>query len=194
MRYASVLLLFAVAACGFSGTPERTRYRIDPDSVLSAASAAAGHEGILRVSRPTAGYDLDNDAIEVQTGGQVASIENAAWTQPLPVMLQPLIMTALERSGNYAGVVGDASTATATRQLYINVERFTLVYGDSADTLPHVEVILRAELVDPAGGKLLKARRLFASEPLEAVRMHLVIPAFERALARCLHDLARMAK
>jgi ABC-type uncharacterized transport system auxiliary subunit len=190
MRTLPLLLLLAVSACSLGSAPERTMYRLSPEAVLPPAHAA--HHGglIIELPLPDAESDLDSDAIEVETADKISQVDGAAWAEPLPVLLRPLIASTLERSGHYANVVSDDSDVIAGRRLQVNVERFTLELGSP----PHVDVALKAELINPANGKLLKSARLSATEPVQAVRMHFVIPAFERALASCLRDLEAMAR
>ena len=101
-------------------------------------------------------------------------------------MLQPLLTHAIERTGRFSAVINDSDDSSATLELKTTIERFTLVYGTPE---PHVEVALRAELIRLPEYTLVAVRRISASEPVETVRMHYVVAAFERAFGQCLKEL-----
>jgi ABC-type uncharacterized transport system auxiliary subunit len=189
MKYLSLCLLILLVACG--GTGPRTRYLIDPQAVVPAASEKVRGANVIRVTVPDAEFGLDTDRIQVQeANGHIVSISNALWVEPLGEMLEPLLIHTLEHSGKFRGVVDDDSAVNATLSLQTSIERFTLVYtADSA--LPHVEVALRMQLTRLPGDQLILSRRFTASAPVDEVRMAKIVPAFEAALADCLQQLTQ---
>jgi ABC-type uncharacterized transport system auxiliary subunit len=191
MKYLYLPLFLVTAACAFSSAHERARYTLDMQAVVPPAVDARARAQTIRVALPETEHGLSTDAIQVETDGTVSNIENAAWIEPLPKMVQSILTDTLERSGRFT-VVEEDSSAPVAKQLHTTIERFTLVGPTPTTPQPHVEISLREEIIEHGSNRLLVLRRVNASEPVESMRMHFIIPAFERAMAHCMQELAKV--
>ncbi|MGE4351776.1 MAG: ABC-type transport auxiliary lipoprotein family protein [Bdellovibrionales bacterium] len=196
-----LLVLFCLTSCALQPEPERSFYAIEPAHVLLAltaldkpqkaplASAASRERRILRVASPRAAMGLDSERIQVQKAdGSLTWVKNASWIETPTKMLEPLLMRCLETSGPFAAVVGDRSSATADLDLETSLEKFTFVEGTNASP-SHVEIAIRFTLLEQQENKLISSKFVSISQPVEAVRLSSILPAFEKALARCLEQI-----
>jgi ABC-type uncharacterized transport system auxiliary subunit len=187
----ALLLALCLCACGLPSAPQRLHYKLNADNISAMLNYKKTQPAqyTLRVDTPTAAFGLGGERIQVQTSdGKIAAVDNAGWAQPLGAMLQPIVLRAFEQSGTVARVVDDRSSRTAQRSVKTHIERFIIARPDAKNPDLRVEADIRMELTSLPDNGFLKAKRCQAQEKLEPLRMHKVVAAFEKILAKCLSE------
>jgi cholesterol transport system auxiliary component len=169
-----------------SGEPREppATFRLTPPAIETAAGARSG--ATLGVARPRAAPALDSAAIAVARPGQSFDYYSGVrWVEPVPAMLQQLLVQALASSGAYEAVVSVPSRVNVEHLLDVELRRFEAV-SDGEAAAPHVYVQMQVTLVDARQGKRLASAVAAADAQAAANRRDAVIDAFEEATSATL--------
>ncbi|HEV2562546.1 MAG TPA: ABC-type transport auxiliary lipoprotein family protein [Rhizomicrobium sp.] len=188
---AFVLTAFVLAACGAIGPgPAPQLYVLKPQ--LGALADAPQVNWQLAVATPQAQDSLDSHRIALMQGPVTMDYyANAAWTDSAPLVVQGLLLEALEKSGKISGVSRDTEGLNADYVLQTDLKDFSAHY-DVADGIPTVTVHIVAKL-------LAKDRTIVASldsnhtAQASANSVPAVVLAFDEALGASLEEIAGWA-
>lgn len=118
---------------------------------------AGPKRGQIAVPEPSALMSLSSDKILVaRDGSEGASIENAQWSDNLPVLFQAKVIESLEDSGYFQAVARPIDGFEADDQLLIELRTFRIVTAPE----PAAAVAFSAKIL--SGGRML-ATRVFES-------------------------------
>ena len=155
-RYAALVCLCLLWSGGCSGVldpgPALRHLLLSPELPARTHSDPAPFQ--LAVAMPDAGNDINTDRIAALFAGyEVRYLGTAKWAEPVPRMLQRLLVESLEVSGVAAGVSADDSGFVPQIRLACDVKRFYLRYPDNGGA--EVEVAALMRLLDLRSGKVL---------------------------------------
>lgn len=120
--------------------------------------------GQLAVPEPAALMSLSSDKILIaQNGNEGASIDNAQWSDNLPVLVQAKLIESFENSGYFQAVGRPIDGYEADQQLLTELRSFRIV----TEPAPAATVAISAKLL--SNGRMLATRVFDASVPLSAV-------------------------
>jgi cholesterol transport system auxiliary component len=184
-------VLLSCAACfGPGGGEKRERpatFRLTPPAV--EAPAGGPSSSTLGIARPRTAPALDSAAIAVVRPGQSFDYYSGArWVEPVPAMLQQLLVQTLASSGTYETVVSVPSRVNVEHLLDVELRRFEAV-ADGETMAPRVYVQMQVTLVDARRGKRLASAVAAADTTAAANRRDAVIDAFEQATSAALLEV-----
>jgi cholesterol transport system auxiliary component len=184
-------VLMACAGCFSPGGGEKREppatYRLTPPAVETGSSGPAN--ATLGVARPRTAPALDSPAIAVVRPGQSFDYYSGVrWVEPVPAMLQQLLVQTLASSGTYATVVSSPSRVNVEHLLDVELRRFEAV-ADSDASAPRVYVQMQVTLIDARRGKRLASAVAAADKTATANRRDAVIDAFEQATSAALLEV-----
>lgn len=195
-RAAIALVALLLGGCGATLWPERAPlpalYTLDAGSggALPAAHVASGRP-IVAVTTPAAAPGFDTTAVVYQRRPQqIEHFATARWVEPPALMLAPLIVGALERSGAFAAVVPAAAGTLADLRLDTEVVRLQQQF----DTAPsRVRLTLRAVLVDVARRRVVATGEFDRVVDAASDDPYGGVVAAQRAAQQVLGDVAAFA-
>lgn len=150
----------------------------------------------LLVDIPTAPAGIDTSMIAVgQRGGKISYFANSNWVDRAPVMLQSLIVEALENSRHIMAVGRDAVGLRADYVLMTELRQFEADYGGATPktSAARVHVRLSAKLVRMPGRTIVAAESFEADAPAAGSGFGAVVAAFDEATGDILTRLAEWA-
>lgn len=192
-RLAMLLLATMLGGCGglLPGAGERpvATYMLAPEFPPPAAAAAAGR--VLEVSRPraAAGYASSRMAY-LERDFRLDYFADNAWVEPPGDMLQASLQAALDATGRFRVVDGEASGLDPDLRLDLEILE---LHQDFRTRPSQAVLVLRARLVDPNARRLLATRRFAGREPASAEEAYGGVVALNRILARLLGEIAAFA-
>lgn len=120
--------------------------------------------GQIIIPEPSALMSLSSDKILVARDGSVgASIENAQWSDNLPILFQTKVIESFENSGYFAAVSRPIDMLDADAQLMTELRTFRI------DTTPEPAAVVAYSAKVLAGGRLAASRLFEARVPIAAV-------------------------
>ena len=147
----------------------------------------------LLVDIPTAPAGIDTSMIAVgQSGGKISYFANSNWADRAPVMLQSLIVEALENSHRIMSVGRDAVGLRADYVLMTELRQFEADYGGAPpkSSAARVHVRMSAKLVRMPGRAIVAAESFAADAPAAGSSFGDVVTAFDEATGDILTRLA----
>lgn len=175
-------LMLSTAGCTldsvFAGAPRVTR-------LTSARDFTPGPRmgWQLLVGVPTTSVLLNTTRIAFTTSDGSLSYFRAEWYDPLPAMVQTLLIESLENSGRITAVARDTSGLRADYIMMIDIRDFTADYGtsDPAQSAPVIHIGMRAKLVAMPRRVIEESAVFEVNEPATGPAFNDVIAAFDRA-------------
>ncbi|HEX5754926.1 MAG TPA: ABC-type transport auxiliary lipoprotein family protein [Arenimonas sp.] len=135
----------------------------------------------LLIARPRAGDLLDSERIAVRPEpGLLQPYKAAAWSEPLPDLLQSMLLRGFEDSGRILGVARQASGVRGDVTLLLDIRRFESEYR-APEQAPTVVLEVQAKLVAQPAGKVLAARTFKQEAEAAGEKLPAVTAAFESA-------------
>jgi phospholipid/cholesterol/gamma-HCH transport system substrate-binding protein len=134
------------------------------DAVRDFPALSGPKRGQISIPEPAALMSLSTDKILIDRDGSVgASIENAQWSDNLPVLFQAKVIESFENSGYFQAVSRPLDAFEADDQVLTDMRSFRIV----ATPQPAAVVAYTAKVL--TGGRM-KATRVFeASVPIAAI-------------------------
>ena len=153
-----------------------------------ARVAADKRDLVLEVSAPRAspGFDTPQMAY-VKRAYEVDYYVNSRWADAPARMLGPLLVRAMEQSGGFRAIVQPANAVPA--DLRLNTELIRL-QQDFSTQPSHVELALRAQLIDVHARRILATRVFEATATAPADNAYGGVTAANAALQRIMEQLA----
>jgi cholesterol transport system auxiliary component len=194
--------LVAVAACSVVRAPERipwTTFVLEEPRPAAADTAAdsLGNPGeeapapagpVIRVAPLASAAGADSPRmVYVRTPGTLETYAHHRWADPPAEMLAPQLVAALERTGEFGGVVGPSSRAEGDLLLEAELLEFRMDLVDGA----RFRAKLRATVSDGRSGRPVAAPRAFeVSEPMAEAAPAEGAGAARRATGRLVDEVA----
>ena len=141
----------------------------------------------LVVEIPTASESLDTDRIAlIRNHTRFDYYANSLWTDRVPLLVQGLLIGALENDGGIAEIARDASNMTPDYVLQTEIREFAARYTGTGEQPPETVVTLDLSLVKMPDRKMIG--RTLVTETAQAARNSLdsVVEAFDAAVSRVL--------
>lgn len=137
-------------------------------------------EWSLQIDRPLADAMRDSVRVLVQPRpSQLQVYKGAAWHEPVPDLLQSILLTAFEDSGKITAVSGAGSVRTFFR-LHTEIRHFEAIDAGDGSLSVHLEV--RARLILSRDANVLSAANFSARVPSSDGQLPALTRAFEQAL------------
>lgn len=190
----SRILLVLVTGAGLSGCltllpdpkPAQSIYRLA--SSAQAVTPAATAE-IIRVERPTATQLLSTSDIVVTDGGQkLSAIAQAKWAEVTPVLIQGVLVEALEGSSQFVGLNPATGAKTSTR-LHLVVKNFEANFDNGPENAPLAVVHYSATYARSGDRKLLGTLTVRKTVRASSINVSSVVAAIEKANDAALADI-----
>lgn len=163
--------LFASLLCGCSmllpaKSPPPTMYSFDnPEPMAQSASAPPIRKGaptlIVSIPRAASGFD-SRQIVYIRQAHTFEYFRESQWADAPAAMLAPLIVTALEQSGQFSAVI--QSPTSAVGQLRLDVEIVRLQH-EFMKLPSQAHFTLRAHLLDTATHQVIGWREFDAIVP-----------------------------
>jgi phospholipid/cholesterol/gamma-HCH transport system substrate-binding protein len=157
-------------------------------AVRNFSPLARPKRGQLAVPEPAALMSLSSDKILIaQNGNEGASIDNAQWSDNLPVLVQAKLIESLENSGYFQAVGRPIDGYEADQQLLTELRSFRIV----TEPAPAATVVISAKLL--SNGRMLATRVFDASVPLATVDGSIAAAGLNEAFRQTLQKLVEWA-
>jgi cholesterol transport system auxiliary component len=183
----AVLCLLALAGCSIVADrrEEMTIWRVDD---APAASAGAPVAWQLAIDEPAAAEPLGGARIVLKpVDGAFGVYRGARWSERAPLMVQGLVLRALEDSGRIRGVGRGNGGIRADFRLLLDLRAFHVDRRDGGD---RATVSLGAKLLRWPGGEVVDARVFDATAMVAGGGIAGVVAAFGAATAEVVPALA----
>jgi len=190
-RLVYCVLLGAVAAgCSLlpaTRSPSPSLFTLEPTFSGEAAPAPPDHAPAIVIASPGARAGFEGPRMAYLTRPfELHYFARHAWVEPPARLLAPLLELALERAGRLRPVASGRGIAPALR-----LETEIVVLQQEFDVQPsRLRFGLRAQLLDPLGGRVIATTQLEALEPAASDDPYGGVVAANRAVARVLEQLA----
>lgn len=160
-----------------------------PQVRVEAAKDAPKVDWSLLIARPRAADLLDSERIAVRPEpGLLQPYKAAAWSEPLPDLLQSMLLRGFEDSGRILGVARQASGVRGDVTLLLDIRRFESEYRAPKQP-PTVVLEVQAKLVVQPAGKVLAARAFRQEAEAAGEKLPEVTAAFESASAALVGEM-----
>lgn len=172
-----------------AGKPMQT-YMLAPAPAVPAPSPTTATGPVLLVSTPQAeaGYDSRRMAY-TERPFELRYFANNAWADDPARMLEPLLVRRLEALGRYRAVITPGAGADAELRLDTWLEA---LIQEFQVTPAQVRIVLRVQLTDLAGRRILASERIEATAPTPSADPYGGVIAANRALKRALDRVAEL--
>lgn len=145
----------------------------------------------LVVEVPAASDTLDTPHIAVMPSpGELQVYPEARWPDPMPRMLQALVLRGFQQSGRIVGAAMASSGVRADVVLALDVHDFQV---ERPDGDARAAIRLQARLIDARRGRVIDARPFAAEAPAAGRTAAAALPAFEQALGELIPQLVAWA-
>jgi cholesterol transport system auxiliary component len=157
---------------------------------MSAASQAPTVSWALNVATPSAPESLDTARIALtQPPYTMDYYANAAWPDRLPILLQRLIIEALEKSGEIASVAAESAGVRSDYTLQIEIRDFAAHYA-VPDGIPSVQTRVELKMVRSHARDIVASVALVQTVEAQANTVEAVVAAFNQATGSLLQQIA----
>ena len=180
---------FALAGCAnLIGPPPAPQiYALHPD--FAALANAPNVSWQLVVAQPAAPAVLDTQRIALERAPNVMDYyANAQWPDPLPAMLQSLLIEAFEKSGRIAAVAREGGNLRADYVLATEIRTFESYY-QVADTPPQIRVALVAKIFGALSHNLAGATQVQQEVQAAANDLPSITAAFAQAAGAAVESI-----
>lgn len=185
MSRRAVLCGAGLALAGCASTPSALQ-TYELSSPRDFGGRGGRGRGQLLIIEPKTIATLDTERIAVrQAGGAFAYLNDGAWADRLPRLLQTRIIQAFENANRLAGVGRPGDRLASDWQLLTEIRAFNLVV--EGQTSAEVEVSVK--LVNDRNGRILAAQVFGARTPASATEARAAVTAFDASLQVVLRDV-----
>ncbi|SCZ66729.1 ABC-type transport auxiliary lipoprotein family protein [Thiohalomonas denitrificans] len=192
IRHITMPLLIALLLTGCS-LPSRTPSTMTYTLAVEPSVCSVDADGpVIEVATPVAspGFSTTGMAYREQPF-ELAYFAFSEWAAPLPKMLQPLLVEALESAGLFSAVLDSSQRLPA--DLRLQTRLLYLIHDFRRDT-SRLELALRVQVVDVASGEIIANRILRTSEPAPTDDAYGGVVAANRALERLLPQVVQLSR
>ena len=189
-------LLFAMLLCSL--LPGCISLINEPEPIVvyslraKTPDAPAGQAPVawsLTVIRPYSAGILDSNRIAVRPEAQILQVyQGAHWSDPLPDLVQSVLVERFEDSGLIASVSRQNSGVPAEVALLIDIRQFESVYAPGAK-LPDAVIRLHAKVLEYPSNRVIAVRTFDARVRPASKEIPDVVQAFEQGLDAITRDV-----
>lgn len=187
---AAAALLLITAGCSSllpSGTPF-VRLQLSP--VLPERIVQEPMAKQIVVAMPTAGQEIAGDAVVLLFGErEIRHLAGYRWAERLPDLTQRFLIDALQSTGAFRGVGGDASGIAADLRVLADLRQFSLQYA-SEQAIPAAVFSATFRLLDLSSGKIIGVKTVDVAVAATGRSTEQLAGAMEKALAQGLEEYA----
>lgn len=181
MRLSTVLLIAGLGTlpgCGalsaLQGEPERDLFDLRAPTPLRCGAVAAGE---LVIEPPKTRATLDSDRIMIRPSAlQTQYLPDAQWGEPVPAMLQRLLVESLGATGAFAHVGRAPLGLSGDLAMISEIGDFNAVLSGEDVT---VRLTIDAQLVGEMEANVISRASFTATVPAASTRTADLIPAFD---------------
>lgn len=167
-------------------TPAPSVYRLTTQAQPVDKSATAE---LIRIDRPTATHVFNSSNIVVTKKGQkVSTIAKAKWSQATPDLIQESLISALEGSSQFVGLVSISGAQTETK-LHLYVKNFEADFDNGSDNAPLAIVEYRVTYAQGADRKLLGTYTIRKTRRASSINVSSIVSAIEQANDAAMSDI-----
>lgn len=187
---AAAAFLLVTAGCSFllpSGTPF-VRLQLSPALPERVVQEPMAKQ--IVVAMPTAGQEIAGDAVVLLFGErEIRHLAGYRWANRLPDLVQRFLIDALQSTGAFRGVGGDASGIAADLRVLADLHQFSLQYA-SEKAIPVAVFGATFRLLDLSSGQIIGAKTVDLAIPATGRSTDQLALAVERALGQGLEEFA----
>jgi len=166
--------------------PAPSIYRLA--TITQPVSPAANAE-IIRVERPAAAQLLSTNDIVVTDGGQkLSAIARANWAEVTPVLIQGVLIEALESSPQFIGLDPTTGAKTETR-VHLVVKNFEANFDNGPQSAPLAVVHYSVTYARSGDRRLLGTRTVRKTMRASSVNVSSIVTAIEQANDAAMSDI-----
>lgn len=180
----SLLLALCLSACSAvnHASAPLDAYTLQP---LPVAQGVAGSRHLV-VELPTASGALTTDRILIKPNAlQAEYLPNGRWVDPVPELLQTLLVASLQNAGGFRLVGRDGAGMTPDFVVLTEVNDFQ---AETIATGTQVRVALTLSVLAAADHRLIATHRFDATEPASTSDTLTLVSAFDQATRRILSE------
>ena len=184
-----VVVFFALLGGCFSpgGTREAQRYFVLEAIPATTPQTASTRGAAILVAATGAASFYDTQGIVFsRSPGTRAYYQHSSWTERPSRRIHDLLTSRLRQSGAFRMVAAEGSGLRGNLVLATYLEE---LYHDAAQPPGTVQIVLRAELADPAQRALVARRSFTRSAPVASYDAPGAVQAFNHALGGLLDDV-----
>lgn len=182
--------LFTLSACGSLIGPQNAPPQM---YVLAPALPDAGTLKLpwqMVVARPDASASLSSDRIALKRGESFDYYADAQWTDGVPVLLQDLMVRALDRAGAAGSIARDTDGVRGDYILEAGISSFEARY-EGGDSAPRIAIDVAVKLVNVQTASIAAATSFHEESEAAANSVAAVVAAFDTGTAALLADIVR---
>lgn len=184
--FTTTLLL---AACAGLPAPQATSQNLYLLDARAAIPASVKRDLVLAIGMPQARPGFDTaQMVYVQQPYELNYFIANRWAAAPALLLEPLLVQALEQSGGFRAVVSTAGAIPGDVRLETELVR---LQQDFAVRPSRVQLTLRAQLVDARRKQVLAVKQFDETEIATSDNAYGGVGAANRALQRLLNELTR---
>jgi ABC-type uncharacterized transport system auxiliary subunit len=152
--------------------------------VIPAANAE-----IIRVDRPTATQLLSTNDIVVTDGGQkLSAIAQSQWAEVTPVLVQGVLVEALESSPQFIGLNPTTGAKTSTR-VHLVIKNFEANFDNGPESAPLAVVHYSATYARSGDRTLLGTHTVRKTMRASSINVSSIVAAIEQANDAAMIDI-----
>jgi cholesterol transport system auxiliary component len=160
-------------------------YTLQP---LAVAQAASGSRHLV-VELPTASGALATDRILIKPSPlQAEYLPKGRWVDPVPQMVQTLLVASLQNAGGFRLVGRDGAGLTPDFVTLVEVNDFQAEAPAKGAKAAPVHVAVTLTVLDAAEGRLIGTRRFEATSVATSTGALSVVAAFDAATSQVLAE------
>ena len=168
--------------------PAPAVYRLASSAQPADKLANAEH---IRVDRPTTTQVFNsNNIVVTQDGQKLSSIAKAKWSQATPDLIQQSMISALESSPQFVGLVSINGAKTETR-LHLYVKNFEANFDNGSESAPLAVVQFRVTYARGMDRKLLGTHSVRKTVRASSINVSSIVTAIEDANDAAMADIVR---
>ena len=190
----SRLLLTLAVSAGLSGCLSILPDPAPAPAVYRLASSAQptdkrANAELIRVDRPTSTQVFNSSDIVVTKDGQkLSTIAKAKWSQATPDLIQEAMISALEGSPQFIGLVSISGAKTETR-LHLYVKNFEANFDNGSDNAPLAVVQYRVTYARGIDRKLFGTHNVRKTVRASSINVSSIVAAIEDANDAAMTDI-----
>ena len=168
------------------GASKPTAPAYDVTAVKEFSPVAKAPSWQLVVPEPSALLALNSDKIGVRPadGAESTDIQDARWSDNIPILLQEKFIQSFENAGYSSAVSRPRDGFEAAYQLVLDIRSFSLVSGAE----PMGELEFETKILGP-GGKIIAAKSFHSTAPATGTDAPAAAAALNKAFAKAATDL-----
>lgn len=192
MRYSLLSIAVLLSGCTGLSAPapvHQTQYLLDAMPEVSASSVKRDAVMVVSATPARPGYDTSRMAY-TQRSHELDYYATNRWVAPPARMLEPLLVSALEKTAAFRAVVPASNSLSEDLRLEIELVQ---LHQDFTMQPSRIELSMRAQLINQHDDRVLAARQFDEVETAASEDARGGAEAANRALKRLLSKLVTFA-